>query len=219
MSEAWLGPVALYLGKGFLLTLQISVLSILLATPLGIVVGALATSTSKWLVAVGRIYVELLRGVPSLMTLLFVFFALPGLGIETGPITASVLGLGFWSSANIAEAMRGALGSIPSEQAVSARALGMTTFQTLIWVVLPQALRRFLPPYVGQLTFLIQASTLTSVVGVTELLGSSRQMIERLAYSTGDSHAILLYGMVLGGFFAVCYPLTLLSEYLERRAH
>ncbi|MDF2810838.1 MAG: amino acid transporter permease [Microvirga sp.] len=219
MSEAWLGPVGLYLGKGFLLTLKISVLSILLATPLGILVGTLATSPNKWLVAVGRIYVELLRGVPSLMTLLFVFFALPRLGIETSPITASVLGLGLWSSANIAEAMRGALGSISSDQAVSGRALGMTNFQTLIWVVLPQALRRFLPPYVGQLTFLIQASTLTSVVGVNELLGSSRQMIERLAYSTGDSHAILLYGMVLAGFFAVCYPMTVIVEYLERRAH
>jgi polar amino acid transport system permease protein len=77
--------------------------------------------------------------------------------------------------------------------------------------------RRFLPPYVGQLTILIQASTLCSIVGLTELLGSARQMIERLAYVDGNSHAVLLYGAVLAGFFIICYPLTLLSSYLERR--
>jgi polar amino acid transport system permease protein len=80
---------------------------------------------------------------------------------------------------------------------------------------MPQAVRRFLPPYIGQLTVLIQASALTSVVGVTDLLGSARQMIERLAYISTDAHAVPIYCGVLLVFFAICYPLTLLASYLE----
>ena len=162
-----------------------------------------------------RGYIEALCGIPSLITLLFVFFALPRIGIETSPIAASILGLGLWNAANIGEAARGALSSIASGQTVASRALGMNQMQTIVWVIFPQAFRRFLPPYVSQLTILIQASTLTSVVGVTDLLGSARQMIERLAYVSDSSHAILIYACVMGCFFVVCYPLTLLAQLLE----
>jgi polar amino acid transport system permease protein len=86
-----------------------------------------------------------------------------------------------------------------------------------MFAILPQALRRFLPPYVGQLTVLIQASALTSIVGVTDILGSARQMIERLGYVGTDSHAVEIYCAVLVAFFGICYPLTLLSNFLERR--
>lgn len=217
MMNDWIGPVAFYLGQGFLTTLGISALSIAVATPVGVAVGALSLSANPLVVLASRLYVEILRGVPSLIILLFVFFALPRVGIETGPVAASVIGLGLWSSANIAESARGALGSIASEQGLSARALGMTARQAMVWVILPQAVRRFLPSYVGQLTILIQASTLTSIVGLTELLGSARQMIERLAYVDGNSHAVLLYAAVLAAFFVVCYPLTILSAFLEKR--
>jgi polar amino acid transport system permease protein len=217
MITDWFGPVSTYLCRGLLVTLWISLLSTVLATILGIVIGAMVTSKRPTARIFVRCYVDIFRGVPSLLILLYVFFALPRIGIETGPFTASVLGLGLWGSANIAESVRGALNSISRHQTEAARALGMTARSTLSYVLLPQAVRRFLPSYVGQLTVLIHASALTSVVGVIDILGAARQMIERLAYVSPDSHAIAIYAIVMAVFFAICYPLSLLTDFLERR--
>jgi polar amino acid transport system permease protein len=203
--------------NGLYVTLWVSLLTTLLATAIGAFIGLLSASTMKWVQVAVRLYIDIFRGVPSLITLLFVFFALPHVGITTGPITASVLGLAVWGGANIAETARGALKSVSSRQTEAARALGLSKVQALIFAVMPQAIRRFLPPYVGQLTVLIQASALTSVVGVTDLLGSGRQMIERLAYVSTDAHAVPIYCGVLLVFFAICFPLTLLASYLESK--
>jgi len=203
--------------SGLYVTLWVSLLTTLLATAIGLFIGSLSASTTKWVQVAVRLYIDIFRGVPSLITLLFVFFALPHIGVSTGPITASVLGLAVWGGANIAETARGAMKSISSRQTEAARALGLGKVQALVFAVMPQAIRRFLPPYVGQLTVLIQASALTSVVGVTDLLGSARQMIERLAYMSPDAHAVPIYCGVLLVFFVICYPLTLLASYLEGR--
>lgn len=217
MIPDWFAPVTEHLARGLFVTLWISLLTVTLATLLGVLVGATSASAFVPTRLASRAFVEFFRGIPSLITLLFVFFALPQIGVQTSPITAATLGLGVWGAANIAETFRGAIESIPLRQALSARALGMSARQALIYVVAPQALRRFLPPYVGQITVLIQASALTSVVGVSDLLTSARQMIERLAYISPGHHAIAIYGMVLVAFFVICYSLTLLSQYLERR--
>jgi polar amino acid transport system permease protein len=216
--NTWLIPVISYLATGYAVTLVVSLGCVLFATVVGALIGIASASHWPAVKLFVRLYVDFFRGIPSLLTLLFVFFALPRFGIETSPIQSSILGLGLWGSANIAETVRGALRSVPSGQFVGARALGMTWLQTFCWVILPQAIRRFLPPYVGQITLLIQASALTSVVGVTDLLGAARQMIERLSYVGGGSHAIAVYSLVMLGFFAICYPLTLLSEYLEKKS-
>lgn len=217
MNQPWIGPVASHMQSGLYVTLWVSLLTTVVATVIGVFVGALSASTTPWVKVLVRLYIDIFRGVPSLITLLFVFFALPQIGISTGPITASVVGLALWGGANIAETARGALKSISSRQTEAARALGMSKVDALVFAVMPQAIRRFLPPYIGQLTVLIQASALTSVVGVTDLLGSARQMIERLAYVSSDAHAVEIYCGVLLVFFVICYPLTLLSDYLERR--
>ncbi|MDM0109139.1 amino acid ABC transporter permease [Variovorax sp. J22R24] len=217
MNQDWIGPVASHMLSGLYVTLWVSLLTTLLATAIGLFIGSLSASTTKWVQVAVRLYIDIFRGVPSLITLLFVFFALPHVGITTGPITASVLGLAVWGGANIAETARGALKSISSRQTEAARALGLSKVEALVFAVMPQAIRRFLPPYIGQLTVLIQASALTSVVGVTDLLGSARQMIERLAYVSTDAHAVPIYCGVLLVFFAICYPLTLLASYLESK--
>jgi len=217
MNQNWVLPVASHMLSGLYVTLWVSLLTTALATLIGVFIGALSSSAKRWVQVLLRLYIDIFRGVPSLITLLFVFFALPHLGVTTGPITASVLGLAVWGGANIAEVARGALSSISVRQTEAARALGLSKLQALLFAVMPQAVRRFLPPYIGQLTVLIQASALTSVVGVTDLLGSARQMIERLGYVSNDAHAVEIYCGVLALFFAICYPLTLLSSYLEKR--
>ena len=217
MNQDWVIPVALHMLNGLAVTLWVSLLTTLLATVIGLFIGGLSASTSRWVQLGVRLYIDIFRGVPSLITLLFVFFALPHVGVTTGPITASVLGLAVWGGANIAETARGALTSISARQTEAARALGLGKLQALIFAVMPQAIRRFLPPYIGQLTVLIQASALTSVVGVADLLGAARQMIERLAYVSPEPYAVPIYLGVLLVFFLICYPLTLLASYLERK--
>ncbi|MBF9264075.1 amino acid ABC transporter permease [Paracidovorax cattleyae] len=217
MNQDWVVPVALHMLNGLSVTLWVSLLTTLLATAIGLFIGGLSASTSRWVQLGVRLYIDIFRGVPSLITLLFVFFALPHIGVTTGPITASVLGLAVWGGANIAETARGALKSISARQTEAARALGLGKLQALVFAVMPQAIRRFLPPYIGQLTVLIQASALTSVVGVADLLGAARQMIERLAYVSPEPYAVPIYMGVLLLFFLICYPLTLLASYLERK--
>jgi polar amino acid transport system permease protein len=217
MNNDWVGPVAAHMLTGLSVTLWVAFLTTVIATALGIAIGVLSSSDKPAVRMLVRIYIDVFRGVPSLITLLFVFFALPHIGITTGAITASVMGLGLWGAANIAETARGALGSISHRQTEAARALGMRKTQALLLAVMPQAARRFLPPYIGDLTVLIQASALTSVVGVSDLLGAARQMIERLAYVSPEPHAVEIYLAVLVVFFIICYPLTLLSRYLESK--
>lgn len=216
--SSWIVPVSAYLLEGLLVTLLISTVSIIIATIVGIFIAGLSRSNSRLIRFVSRSYVEIFRGVPSLMVLLFVFFALPQVGLKTGPFSASVIGLGFWAGANVSEIFRGALNSISNHQEQAARALGMSHSQAILFVVLPQAVRTALPAYVGQLTVLVQASALTSVVGVSDLLGAARHMIERLAYlNSSGIIAVQIYLGVLLVFFAICYPLTLLASALETR--
>jgi polar amino acid transport system permease protein len=217
MIPEWIAPVLRHMANGLLITLWLATLSVILATVIGAGIGIVATIGPRWVRLAVRIYVDIFRGIPSLIVLLFVFFQLPQLGISTDALTASILALGIWASANIGEIARGAVQSVSPKQSEAAAALGMNRVATLNWVILPQALRRFLPPYLGQLTVIIQATALSSIVGVSDLQGSARQMVERLAYSTGDGQAIFIYSVVLLVFFGICYPLTVLGTRLERR--
>lgn len=214
---SWLGPALRYMAGGLGVTAVVAVASIIIATVLGMIIGLGLVYASKVLRWVCRLYVEVFRGVPSLIILLFVFFALPQIGVKTSPVNASILGLSLWASANVAEIFRGALQSVPGDQLVSARALGFSAPKAILHVVLPQAIRAFLPPFIGQVTQLVQATALTSIVGVSDLQNTAGQMIERVGYVTGQSYAILIYLIVMAVFFAICYPLTVLSSRLEVR--
>lgn len=217
MNAEILTAVLRHLGGGLLNTLALSLGAVLLATLVGVLLGTLATTQNRALRLVTGLYVDVFRGVPSLLILLFVFFALPQLGFGTDPFTSTILGLGLWTSANILDTVRASILSISPHQTEAARALGMGRLQTMVFVIIPQALKRFLPPYIGQITVLIQATALASIVGVSDLLGAAREMMEMLTYSTGESHAILIYGMVLLGFFLICYPFMWLASRLERK--
>ena len=217
MTDPWILPVATHMLSGLRVTLWVALLATLIATALGVLIGALSSSANRGVQLAVCLYIDVFRGIPSLITLLFVFFARPQIGLSTGPITAAVLGLSLWGAAPIAETARGARRSISSHQIEAARALGMSRSQALVRTVMHQAARRWLPPYIGQLTVLIQSSALTSVVGVTDLLGSARQMMERLAYMGLDAHAVEIYCAVLAVFLSICYPLTLFADYLERK--
>jgi polar amino acid transport system permease protein len=221
LLPAWAGPVAHYMAhQGVKETLRIAAFAVAGSAVVGIFLGTLMTIRFPPLRALLRLYVEIWRGLPIVVTIFIVFYALPSAPLihhRFAAFTGAAIGLTLWGSAQVAEATRGAVQSIPREQHEAAAALGFGWIGRHVSVILPQALRRLLPPLVGLLANVIQNTTIASLIGVTEILSTAQRSTERLAYSTGDSHALALYVAVAAAFFAISFPLTRLAIFLEKR--
>jgi polar amino acid transport system permease protein len=219
----WVNPVADYMFHvGLKGTLRVAAFSLLASALIGIVLGTLLTIRFLPSRALIRLYIEVWRGLPIIVTIFIIFFVSPVIGsqFEFDTFTSATIGLSLWGSAQIAEATRGAVESIPREQHEAASALGFGWVGRHVFVIVPQALRRLLPPLVSLLVGIIQNSTLAAVIGATELLSSAQQSIERLGSpitGTGESHAFAILGAVMVVFFLISFPLTRLAAFLERR--
>ena len=225
----WVRPVVDYMFKvGAKHTLEIAAISVAASAAIGLVLGTLLTIRWLPLRALIRGYVEIWRGLPIIVTIFLMFFALPTLADELhfealrlSAMSAAIVGLSLWGSAQVAEATRGAVQSIPREQHEAAAALGFGWVGRHVFVVLPQAGRRLLPPLVSLLVNIIQNSTLAQVLGVPEILETGKREYERLQqpppFGTGNPHAFAILGGVLVFFFVISFPLTRLAAYLERR--
>ncbi len=218
----WVDPVAHYmLHEGLKHTLRIAVFALIGSTVVGVLVGTLMTIRFLPLQGLLRLYVEVWRGLPIIVTIFLVYYALPTtpyIHHRFGAFTGAAIGLSLWGSAQVAEATRGAVQSIPREQHEAAAALGFGWIGRHASVVLPQALRRLLPPLVSLLANVIQNTTIASLIGVTELLATGQRSIERLQFEAGaNSHAFAIYGAVMAAFFCISFPLTRLAIFLERR--
>lgn len=212
----WFHEVVQYGVVGIQMTLLLSVCSAVASIAVGVLLGGLA-SISRVVRLLVSIYSQLWRGLPVLVTLFMIFFLLPSLGVSVGFATAVIVGLSLWGSANIAEIVLGSVQSISVAQMSAAKALGFRPVAALWYVVLPQAARRMLPSAVGILVILIQATSLASAIGAVDLLESVHRSVSRLTIQTGESHAFPIYSMVMMVYFFMCFPLTLLSRWLEKR--
>jgi polar amino acid transport system permease protein len=217
----WAGPVAHYMiHQGLKETLRIAAFAVVGSTVIGVVLGTLMTIRFWPSRALIRLYVEVFRGLPIVVTIFMVFYALPGAPLihhRFAAFTGAALGLTLWGSAQVAEATRGAVQSIPREQHEAAAALGFGWVGRHRSVILPQALRRLLPPLVSLLANVIQNTTIASLIGVAELLSTGQRSVERLQFSSPHSHAFAIYGAIMLGFFMISFPLTRLAIFLERR--
>jgi len=220
----WAGPVARYiLEDGLPATLRISAVAVVGSAVIGIVLGTLLTIEFVLSRAIIRLYVEVFRGLPILVTVFMVYFGLPAINdaLEFDAITATSIALILWGSAQVAEATRGAVQSIPREQHEAAAALGFGWVGRHRSVILPQAFRRLLPPFVSLLVNIIQNSTLAAVIGGIELLQAAKSQTERLTFfppaGIGEIHAFEILAFVAVIFFLISFPLTRLAAYLEKR--
>jgi polar amino acid transport system permease protein len=215
----WTEPVARYIiEQGLVNTLKLSAIALVGSALIGITLGTLLTIRFLPLRALIRLYIEVWRGLPILVTIFIIFFALPAISpsFRFDALTAGAIGLILWGSAQVAEATRGAVGSIPREQHEAASALGFGWVGRHAFVILPQALRRLLPPMVGLLVNIIQNTTIVQVIGAPELLESAERQVERLTFE-GEERAIEIYGAIMVIFFVISFPLTRLAAYLEKR--
>ena len=218
----WFRPVAEYmLREGLPETLRLSVIAVTASLVVGLLLGTLITirfRPSQWLI---RLYIEVWRGLPILVTVLFIYW-LPAYDVGSTEIQlnaymSAAVALSLWGSAQVAEATRGGVQSITKEQHEAASALGFGWVGRHRFVILPQALRRLLPPMVGLLVNIIQNTTIAFVIGVNEFLQAGNRQFENLTTQTGDGHPITIFGFVMLVFFVICFPLTRLAAYLEKR--
>ena len=218
----WFRDVAEYmLREGLPETLRLSAISVTASLVVGVLFGTLITIRFRPLEWLIRFYIEVWRGLPILVTVLFIYwlpeYTIAGKDIQLNAYMSAALALSLWGSAQVAEATRGAVQSITKEQHEAASALGFGWVGRHRFVVLPQALRRLLPPMVGLLVNIIQNTTIAFVIGVNEFLQAGNRQIENLTIQTGDGHAIAIYGFVMLVFFVISFPLTRLAAYLEKR--
>jgi len=217
----WFRPVAEYiLREGLPVTLKLAAFAVTASLVVGIVLGTLITIRFRPLQAVIRLYIEVWRGLPILVTVLFIYWsATANIGtyrLELSAFMSAAIGLSLWGSAQVAEATRGAVQSIPREQHEAAAALGFGWVGRHAFVIVPQALRRLLPPLVGLLVNIIQNTTIAYVIGVSEVLETANRQFENLSFA-GDGHPFVIFGFVMLVFFLISFPLTRLAAYLERR--
>jgi general L-amino acid transport system permease protein len=202
---------------GLLLTLLEATFAILLCFPLGVLL-ALGRRSDLPLLRWGSVlYIEFIRGAP-LITLLFlgqnmIGFLLPG-GLAPERVWRAAWVLTLFAAAYLAEAVRSGLSAVPRGQLEAARSLGMSTIQAFITVVLPQALRVALPSMVGQFISLLQDTTLLSLIGLMELLGTARTVMANPAFLGRNAEVYFTLAVL---FWCCCAALGLASRALERR--
>lgn len=164
-----------FLLKASLMTLELSIVSIILGLLLGLVAALMKISTIKPLVWFADLYIWVIRGTPMLVQLFLVYFGLPQFGIELGPFTSAVIALGINSGAYIAEIYRGGMLSIPKGQTEAAQSLGMNYGTIMKRIILPQAFRVSIPALGNQAISMLKDSSLASLVTVSELMMVSQR--------------------------------------------
>jgi polar amino acid transport system permease protein len=209
LSEAWDARDVIV--GGLIQTLSISALSILLGTLLGLLVGVSLVYGAWPLRLVARIYADVMRGTPVLVLVLAAFYMPSVLKLRLSPFSAGVSALTLFCGAHIGELVRGALQAIPRGQTEAAKAIGLTFVGVLTHVLLPQALRSLLPPWVNTCVEMVKASTLLSVIGVGELLLRTQEII-------GRNFLTLQFYLLAGGFYLVInFAIEQTGKALERR--
>lgn len=163
--------------KGVVVAIEITVLSMSLGMALGILVAFLRIYGSKPMKRAVAVYEWIFRGIPQLVLLFIVYFGLPTIGLNFSPFVSVVLGLGLCSSAYQAQIYRGAILSIGTEQMEAGLSLGMSKFQTLFSIILPQAVRLSLPGFTNEFTIVLKDSPLAYAVGIAEILKYGRDLI------------------------------------------
>ncbi|HEX7387758.1 MAG TPA: amino acid ABC transporter permease [Castellaniella sp.] len=208
------------LARGFLLNLAISALSMLIGTILGCLLGFGQIALSAWVRKPSWLVTQFFRNAPWLVLLFYCMYLLPfrvtvlGDSISIPGWVKATFGLSLPVMANVSEILRGAVQSIPTGQWESAASLAFTRRWTLWMVILPQCIKRMLPPWMNLYSILTMATVLASIVGVNELLTQTAR-----ALSAEDQPGLLLpfYSYDLLWFFAYCYPIARLTLHLERR--
>ena len=196
---------------GFLLTIFLSAVTIAVSTPFGFLVALARESRQPLLNWPAAVFVNVFRALPLLVILYFSFYGLPQLGFPLSPVTAALLGMILSSIAFMSEDMRSGLVGIDPGQYQAAAVLGLTRRHTIVRIILPQALRIMVAPYITRAIIIVKGTSLASIVAVSELTGT----ISGLVSMTYSAFNFLLVGAAL--YLLLNALLAALQGYIERR--
>jgi len=199
-----------FLLDGFRVTLYIAFISIVLSFIFGILIGTLRYSKIPVLSKVLAVIVEIIRNTPLLLIIFFTFFALPEIGIQLSIYGAAISALTVFTSAMLSEIVRSGLNSIDKGQIEAARSSGLTYTQTLMKIVMPQALRRMVPPIVSQFISLLKDTSLCVIISLPELIRNGQ-----IIYAQNVNYVIPVLLTVSIMYFIVNYCLSLVARRLE----
>lgn len=195
---------------GLALSLILAVLGIVGAIPLGLLFGVGRINTLPVMRMISSVYVELFRSLPFITVIFWFFIFVPYVLGQGTQFWAVVMALSLFTGAYVAEIVRAGIQALPNGQAEAARALGLSGTQTMVQVILPQAVRNMIPPLVGQFISLFKDTSLVSIVGLIELAGAGRITANRLVTATFE-----LYLTVAVLYFVFAYMLSLVARRLE----
>jgi polar amino acid transport system permease protein len=205
---------------GFVLNIAVSFLAMGIGTLLGLLLGISQTSLIRVVRVSARLITQFFRNSPWLVLLFFVIMLAP-FNAHIGPVVIALpaglkatLGLSLAIMGNVSEIVRGAINSIQTGQWEAARSLALTRYQILLMIILPQCVKRMLPPWMNWYAILTMATPLISIVGVNDAMTMTQ---DALAAESRNELLIPMYLMLLVLFFCYCYPIARLTQHLERK--
>ena len=196
---------------GALVTLRVTALSIAVGLIIGLGAGLARVWPNSFLRNVSSAYIELIRGTPLLVQIFLVYFGLPALGLNLDPFVAGVLAMGINSGAYVGEIVRGGIESIAQGQMEAALSLGMSWWQSMYYVILPQALFRILPSLGNEFIALLKDSSLVSTIAIAELTRTGQIIITRTFKSFEIWIGVALF------YFIMTYAISRAVKYSEKR--
>jgi len=201
-----------FMSQGLLVTFQLVGLALTGGLAGSVIVTALLLSRFILLRWIANIFVYLIQGTPIIVVLFMSHYGLPKIGIHVPPATAMILAFGIFTSAFMGEIWRSSLRAVPKGQWDASRTLGLTPMTILVLVILPQAIRIAIPPSIGFVVQLVKATSVVAIIGVSELTRAA-QIVSNATFKP-----LPVFLIAAAFYFAINFPLTLLSRHLEARA-
>lgn len=199
------------IGAGFIRTLQVAVLALLLALVIGVVVGTMSTAKGRLPRAVARIYVEMFQNIPLVIQIFFMYNGLAMAGLLLSEFTIGVVGVGMYHGAYIAEVVRAGILAVPKGQEEAAYSEGFNYIQTMRYVILPQMVKIILPPLTNQAVNLIKNTSVLAIIAGADLMYVADSYA---SYSLNYGPAYAVAGLL---YFLLCFPLATFARKYEQK--
>lgn len=203
----------LYLVEAARWTILLSLIAFVGGALVGLPLALMRVARSRVLRGFAGAYIQLIQGTPLLIVLFLSYFGLGIVGFKLDPLVAAGLSLTVYAAAFLAEIWRGCIEAVPKTQWEASDCLGLNAFQQYAYVILPQAVRIATPPTVGFMVQIVKNTSLASVIGFVELARAG-QIVNNSTFEP-----FVIFAIVGAIYFAICYPLSLASRHLERKAH
>lgn len=206
------GAYLKFLAEGLAVTVEVAFFAVVLSFIIGIVLGTLRYSKVPVLSQIATLYIETIRNLPLLLVIFFGYFGLKEMDVDLPITTSVILSMTVFTSALVAEIVRSGLNSVEKGQIEAARSQGFTYVQTLFYIIMPQALKRMIPPLVSQFVSLIKDTSLAVAISLPELTHHAQ-----IIYNQNLNATIPLLLFVALIYFVINYSLSMASRRLEKK--